>query len=92
MSVLPISISKIGQILRIYRQSNSKPSIAAQAEVSRNTAKKYFAAFDVSGYTFDQINGLNDKELDDFFGTNVFWYSNFNAVRLINTVVSYQKK
>ncbi|RYY06327.1 MAG: hypothetical protein EOP43_06695 [Sphingobacteriaceae bacterium] len=65
-----ISISKIGQIIRIYSQGNSKPSIAAQAGVSRNTAKKYFAAFAVSGYTVDQFNAFNDKQLDDFFSTN----------------------
>jgi transposase len=63
-----ISMSKIRQILRMYSQGHSKLSIAAQAGVSRNTAKKYFAAFDTSGFTFEEINGLNDKELEDFFG------------------------
>ncbi len=27
------------------------------------------ATFDASGLAFEQINSLNDKELDDFFGT-----------------------
>jgi transposase len=52
----------------MYSQGRSKQSIAVQAGVSRNTAKKYFAAFDVSSCTFEEINALNDKELEDFFG------------------------
>ena len=52
----------------MYSQGRSKLSIAAQTGVSRNTAKKYMATFESSGLTFDQINALNDKELDEFFG------------------------
>jgi len=68
MANTTISMSKIRQILRMYSQGRSKLSIAAQSGVSRNTAKKYFAAFDASGCTFEEINALNDKELEDFFG------------------------
>lgn len=68
MANTTISMSKIRQILRMYSQGRSKLSIAAQTGVSRNTAKKYLAAFDASGCTFDEINALNDKELEDFFG------------------------
>jgi transposase len=68
MANTTISMSKIRQILRMYSQGRSKLSIAAQSGVSRNTAKKYFAAFDASGCTFGEINALNDKELEDFFG------------------------
>jgi transposase len=53
----------------MYSQGRSKLSIAAQTGVSRNTAKRYMATFDASGLTFEQVNTLNDKELDDFFGT-----------------------
>ena len=53
----------------MYSQGRSKLSIAEQTGVSRNTAKKYMATYDASGLTFEQINSLNDKELDDFFGT-----------------------
>ncbi|UKT64306.1 IS21 family transposase [Pedobacter mucosus] len=61
-------MSKIRQILRMYSQGRSKLSIATQVGVSRNTAKRYFSAFDSGGCTFEQINALNDKELEDFFG------------------------
>ena len=53
----------------MYSQGRSKLSIAEQTGVSRNTAKKYMVTYDASGLTFEQINSLNDKELDDFFGT-----------------------
>ena len=43
-------------------------SIAAQADASRNTVKKYLASFKESGFTFEEVDALNDKELDGFFG------------------------
>ena len=70
MANTTISMSKIRQILRMYSQGRSKLSIAAQTGVSRNTAKKYFAAYDASGFTFEEINAFNDKELEDFFGSS----------------------
>lgn len=63
-----ISMSKIRQILRMYSQGRSKLSIATHSGVSRNTVKIYLTAFLSSGCSFEQINSLNDKELDDFFG------------------------
>ena len=68
MANTTISMSKIRQILRMYSQRRSLMSIAAQADASRNTVKKYVASFKTSGYTFEQVNALNDKELEDFFG------------------------
>lgn len=56
-----ISISEIRQILMMYSQGRRKLSIAAQTGMSRNTAKKYLIAFDVSGFAFKEINTLNNK-------------------------------
>ena len=63
-----ISMSKIRQILRMYTQGRSKLSIATHTGVSRNTVKVYLAAFGTSGCSFAQVDALNDKELEDFFG------------------------
>src|ERR1700744_2954292 len=63
-----ISMSKIRQILRAYTQGRSIMSIAAQTDASRNTVKKYLAAFEGSGFSFEEVNALNDKELEDLFG------------------------
>jgi transposase len=87
MANTTISMSKIRQVLRMYIQGRSKLSIAAQSGVSRNTAKKYFAAFDASGCTFEHINVLNNKELEDFLamarkGLPTSVCSPFNAVFL----------
>lgn len=68
MANTTISMSKIRQILWLYSQGRSRLFIASQTGVSRNTAKKYLAAFEASGFTFEQVNALNDKELEDFFG------------------------
>ncbi|WP_323520241.1 IS21 family transposase, partial [Mucilaginibacter sp. 10I4] len=63
-----ISMSKIRQILRMYNQGRSIMSTAAQADASRNTVKRYLTAYKASGFTFEEVNALNDKELEDFFG------------------------
>ena len=63
-----ISMSKIRKILKMYSQGRSIMSIAAQADASRNTVKRYLNTFRESGFTFDEVNALNDKELEDFFG------------------------
>ena len=52
----------------MYTQGRSKLSIATHTGVSRNTVKVYLRAFSSSGCSFEQIDALNDKELDDFFG------------------------
>lgn len=43
-------------------------SISAQTDASRNTVKKYLAAFKATGFTFEEVNALDDKELEDLFG------------------------
>jgi transposase len=63
-----ISMSKIRQIIRMYTQGCSKLSIAARTGISRNTAKKYIKAFEDTRFTFEEVNELNDKELEDLFG------------------------
>ncbi|MEN0052384.1 MAG: helix-turn-helix domain-containing protein, partial [Mucilaginibacter sp.] len=68
MANLTISMSKIRKILKMYSQQRPLMTIAAQADASRNTVKKYVATFKASGLTFDEVNALNDKELEDLFG------------------------
>lgn len=63
----PISMIKIRQILRLQSQGCSKLQIAAQTEIARNTLKKYIREFISSGLTFEEINELSDKELEDLF-------------------------
>jgi transposase len=71
MANTTISMSKIRQIIRMYTQGCSKLSIAARTGVSRNTAKKYIQAFKETRFTFEEINELNDKELEDLFGKSI---------------------
>ena len=59
-----ISLSQIRQIIRMYMQGVSKLSIAVRTGVSRNTAKKYIQAFKDTGFTFEELNELNDIELE----------------------------
>ena len=68
MANLTISMSKIRKILKMHSQQRPLMTIAAQVDASRNTVKKYVTAFKASGFTFDEVNSLNDNELEDFFG------------------------
>jgi transposase len=63
----PISMIKIRQILRLQSQGLSKLQIAAQTGIARNTLKKYIKEFTASGLSFEEINELSDKELEDLF-------------------------
>lgn len=67
MANKPISMIKIRQILRLQSQGCSKLQIAAQTGIARNTLKKYIREFIASGLSFDEINELSDKELEDLF-------------------------
>jgi len=62
-----INMIKIRQVLRLHCQGYSKLAIAAQSGISRNTLKKYIKAFAAIGLSFDEINELSDKELEDLF-------------------------
>ena len=49
-------------------QGRSIMSITVQSGCSRNTVRKYISAFNQGGFSFDEVNALNDKELEDLFG------------------------
>jgi len=63
----PVSMSKIRQILRLHSQGRSKLLIAKQTGVSRNTLKKYIREFEQSGLSFNEVNELGDKDMEDLF-------------------------
>ena len=67
MANRPISMSKIRHILRLQAQGRSKLQIAAQTGISRNTLKKYLKEFIESGLTFEELDQLSDKDLEDLF-------------------------
>jgi len=61
-------MSKIRQALRLYTQGKSKMFIKEHTGLSRNTVKKYINLFVESKLTFEEINKLSDKDLDDLLG------------------------
>lgn len=63
----PISMSKIRQLLRLDVQGYSKLQMAEQTSISRNTLKKYLTAFKECSLSYDEINKLSDKELEELF-------------------------
>ena len=64
---IPISMSKIRQILRLFDQGRSKLQIAEQTGISRNTLKKYLKQFSDSKLSFEEISALSDKDLEELF-------------------------
>lgn len=67
MANKPISMSKIRHILSLHAQGRSKLQIAEQTGVSRNTLKKYLKEFAQSGLSFEEVNELSDRDLEDLF-------------------------
>jgi transposase len=67
MANTPISMSKIRQLLRLDVQGYSKLRIAEQTSISRNTLKKYLTAFKESQLSYEEINLLSDKALEELF-------------------------
>lgn len=63
----PLSMSKIRLILRLHAQGMSKHQMAERSGTSRNTLKKYLAAYAASGLTPEAIEQCSDKELEDLF-------------------------
>lgn len=62
-----IAVIKIRQILRLHFQGRSKVQIAAQTGIARNTLKKYLKELTASGLSFEELNTLSDKDLEDLF-------------------------
>lgn len=60
-------MSKLRQILQLHSQGRSKLQIASQTGISRNTLKKYLKAFAASKLTFEKVNTLSDKDLEELF-------------------------
>lgn len=60
-------MSKLRQILKMYSQGKSKLFITETVGVSRNTVKNYVRLFEGFNKSFEEVNALTDKELDDLF-------------------------
>ena len=60
-------MSKIRHILQLHNQGRSKLLISQQTGISRNTIKKYLKSFLQSGQTYEEINNLSDKDLEELF-------------------------
>lgn len=63
----PISMTRIRHALRLLDQGRSKRLIAEQTGTSRNTLKRYFQAFAACGLSFQELDTLSDKDLEDLF-------------------------
>lgn len=62
-----IQMSKLRQILKMHSQRISKLSIAETVGVSRNTVKNYVNTYERLARSFEELDQLEDKELDDLF-------------------------
>lgn len=68
MANTTISMNKIRQILRLYDRCTPKQTIATYTGLSRNTVKKYIAAFEAIDEPLKNIDALDDKGLEELFG------------------------
>jgi transposase len=62
-----ISMSKIRQFLRMYKQGESKLKISVHTGIARNTIKKYLNRIVRLGLTLDDVDAMSDVHLDQLF-------------------------
>lgn len=67
MANKPIRMSKLRHVLKLHCQRHSKLNISTVTGFSRNRVKKYLNVFIGFHTILDEINGLSDKVLDEFF-------------------------
>lgn len=67
MANKPIAMSKLRQVLKLYCQGQFKLQISTITGLSRNTVKKYIDSFKGLRTTWDEVNQLSDKDLDELF-------------------------
>jgi len=67
MANKPITMSKLRHVLKLYCQGQNKLQISTVTSLSRNTVKKYLHVFVGLKTTWDDVNQLSDKDLDEFF-------------------------
>jgi len=60
-------MSNIRHILRLYTQDVGFFEIIRQTGIMRTTLRKYINDFKASGLTFEDINELTDKDLEELF-------------------------
>ena len=57
----------IRHILRLHTQNQTQSEIIVQTGIPRKTLKKYIEIFKASKLSFDELNELSDKDLDELF-------------------------
>lgn len=60
-------MSKLRHVLKLYCQGQNKLQISTITGLSRNTVKKYIHAFVGLKTTWEDLNQLTDKDLDELF-------------------------
>jgi transposase len=56
-------------ILRLYAKNQTQSEIAVQTGIRRSVLKTLIQQFKGSGLSFSEIDALNDKDIDELFGT-----------------------
>jgi transposase len=87
-----INMNKIRQILRLHANGISKLQIAEQTGVARNTIKKYLKEFTASELSFNEVNALCDKDLEDLFVKPITIQSNPKLETLFSLFPTIDKK
>lgn len=85
-------MSKIRHLLQLYIQGRSKKLISDQTGIARNTLKKYIKEFADSGLTYEDLNAISDKELEDIFIKSEAKPLNNKLETLFNLFPKYEKE
>ncbi len=63
-------MNKLRQVLRLHTQGKGKNFIKENTGLSRNTVKKYVRLFLECKLSYQELDQMSDKDLDDLFENN----------------------
>jgi transposase len=85
-------MNKIREILRLFTDGHSKNSICDHTGISRNTIKKYLSQYLLHRLTYQEIESLSDKDLDDLFGKPVLTPPTPRLIELVELFPYFEKE
>ena len=81
MANIPIEMSKLRQILKLYSKGIGKKKIADRLATSKNTVKSYIEQLDQKGISLEDVLKLSDLELNNLFNPpKIDYYSDRTKV------------
>jgi transposase len=86
-----LGMTKVRQIIRLWHEGISRRKLADKLGISRDSARKYVALFEMSGLSYSDIERMTDLELNRIFDNESIPDSS-NLDKLLNSYADIEKQ